>query len=117
MLVPMTGQDGLSAAEQTIARVLDQLERLYDQAETAIAAHANPDEAFRFATDFARRVHAIHDRQEIKLRELREDQAVRIKQAEETELSLAKLAGRIGVSKSRADQIVKAATARAVREE
>jgi hypothetical protein len=121
MLMPMTEP---TAAEQTVARVLEQLERLHEEAdlllaeaEAVIRDHPDPDEAFRLATAVVHRLNAIHDRQETKLRELREDQAVRIKQTEETELALTKLAGRLGVSRSRAHQLVQGAAKRAAREE
>jgi hypothetical protein len=91
--------------EQAISRTLDLIESLYDETADTIRAIANPDQAFRLATDFANRVRALHDEQETKLRKLRAEQAVRIKDQES--LSLAKLADRISVSKARADQLVR----------
>jgi DNA-binding transcriptional regulator YiaG len=97
--------DDAAAAEQAIARALDLVGELYDQAAAAVAAVADPAEAFRQATDFANRARTIHDEQETKLRKLRAAQAVRIRDKES--LSLARLADRISVSKTRADQLVR----------
>jgi len=102
MLTTMMDLDDLTAAEQTIAHVLDQVERLYEEAAIAIRAIADPDEAFRYATRFAERVQAIHDEQETKLRQLRAEQAMRIR--DEKALKLTELADRLGLSKQRMTQ-------------
>jgi hypothetical protein len=102
--------DDAVAAQDAISRALDGLEALYDRAAVAIAAVADPAEAFRQATDFAARAQRVHDEQETRLRKLRAEQAVRIRDKES--LSLAGLAQRISVSKTRADQLVRDAAAK-----
>jgi hypothetical protein len=92
-------------AEQAISRALDQVEALYAEVAATIREVADPDRAFRLATDFAARARAIHDEQETKLRKLRADQALRIKESKS--LSLGGLATRLSISKTRADQLVR----------
>src|SRR5262245_58176487 len=63
--------DELAAAQDAITRALEGIERLYAFAAWTIASIADPDQAFRVATDFAARARAVHDEQETKLRKLR----------------------------------------------
>jgi DNA-binding transcriptional regulator YiaG len=92
-------------AEQSIARALDRMAQLYDEAARTVEAISDPQEAFEVATALAEQVRALHDLQATKLRKLRARQAVRIREKES--LSLAALANRISVSKQRADQLVR----------
>lgn len=102
-------QEDPAKVEQELAGIRDQLVRLYEQAEAAIDAIEDPQAAFEVATGHQAKLRALHDKEEARSRGLRARQAVRIREAEE--LSLAKLADRIGVSKARADQLIRAAKA------
>lgn len=96
--------------EQAIADILERLDALYEEAETAIDAIANPDQAFQYASEFTDKVHDLHREIDVRLRELRGRQAIRIRDAHA--LALRPLAYRISVSKSRAGQLIKAAEAK-----
>lgn len=95
----------LASLEREISALLDQLDRLYEEAEATIAAITDPEEAFKRATEFVDKAHGFHNEVAGRFGKLRARQAVRIKQKES--LSLAGLADRISVSKARADQFVR----------
>ena len=98
-------------AEQAAADALEALSRAYEEAARAIRAIPEPQRAFAFATRLAKEMRDAHEQAS----ELRSEQVARIWEAEE--LSLAKLAQRIGVSKARADQLIRAAKGGKGREE
>ena len=91
--------------EEAAADALDALTRAYRAAAAAINAIPDPQRAFEYATQLA---NALRDTAQ-RASELRTQAAARIWEAEE--LSLAALAERIGVSKARADQLIRAARA------
>src|SRR5215216_1652054 len=91
--------------EEAAAEALDALTTAYREAVATINAIPNPQRAFEYATQLA---NALRDTYQ-QASELRTQAAARIWQAEE--LSLAALAERIGVSKARADQLIRAARA------
>jgi 3-methyladenine DNA glycosylase/8-oxoguanine DNA glycosylase len=91
--------------EEAAAEALDALTAAYHQAVAAINAIPDPQRAFEYATQLA---NALRDTYQ-QASELRTLTAARIWEAEE--LSLAALAQRIGVSKARADQLIRAARA------
>lgn len=95
----------MNEAERAISRALDQVEALYAEVAATIRGVADPDQAFRLATQFADQARAIHNQQETKLRKLRADQALRIQKSKS--LSLGGLASRLSISKTRADQLVR----------
>ena len=77
----------------------------YASARAAIEATADPHEAFQLASEFRDRIDEL-------VGEAAELRARMVQRVWETEqLSLAALAKRIGVSKSRADQFIQAAKA------
>jgi hypothetical protein len=96
--------------QQAIADILERLDALYEEAETTIDAIDNPDQAFTYASEFADKVHDLHREVDVRLRELRGRQAIRIRDA--NTLVLRRLADRVSVSKSRVDQLIKAAEAK-----
>jgi len=98
-----------AGVEQALASVREQLVRLYEQAIATIDAIEDPQVAFEVATEHQAKIRDLHDKEEARASRLRARQAVRIREAEE--LSLAALADRIGVSKARADQLIRAAKA------
>ncbi len=81
----------------------DALRDAYLAAAAAVEATRDPDEAFRHATE----LREATDRIVGAAAKLRARMAHRIWQAEG--MSLAKLAARIGMSKARADQLIRAA--------
>jgi hypothetical protein len=91
--------------EEAAAEALDALTAAYQEAVATINAIPNPQRAFEYATQLA---NALRDTYQ-QASELRTQAAARIWEAEE--LSLAALAERIGVSKARADQLIRAARA------
>jgi 3-methyladenine DNA glycosylase/8-oxoguanine DNA glycosylase len=106
----MAKQDA-NRAEQAAGEALDGLTRAYKEAAAAIEAIPDPQRAFAYATQLANLVRDLFP----EASELRSRTVARIWEAEE--LSLAALAQRIGVSKARADQLIRAAkTARAGKE-
>lgn len=107
MLESMSESD-LAGIEHEITALLDRLDRLYEEAAAAIDATTDPEQAFALATDLADTTRQVHDRIAGRLARLRARQVVRIRDRES--LSLAQLAGRISVSKARADQLVRDAT-------
>jgi hypothetical protein len=106
-------------AEQAIAHVVAQLaaqmDDAYAAAATTVSSIRDPQQAFEVATRLAEEIRKLHDLQIVKLRRLRAQQAVRIREKES--LSLAALAERISVSKQRADQLVRDAAGKAGRKE
>jgi tellurite resistance protein len=86
-----------------VQAAIDALARAYKHTATVLNAIEDDQEAFEQATLVADRLHALADAAS----ELRAKMVGRIWQREE--LSLAQLATRIGVSKTRADQMVKRA--------
>jgi len=103
-------ESDLADLEREITALLDRLDRLYEEAEAAIDNIADPDRAFRRATEFADQARDVQTRIASRFHKLRVRQVVRIKQAED--LSLQKLADRISVSKARADQLVRDAASK-----
>src|SRR5215211_6387960 len=91
--------------EEAAAQALDALTTAYQEAVATINAIPDPQRAFEYATQLA---NALRDTYQ-QASELRTQAAARIWEAEE--LSLAALAERIGVSKARADQLIRAARA------
>ena len=91
--------------EETAAEALDALTAAYREAVATIKAIPDPQRAFEYATQLANALRDIYR----EASELRTHTAARIWEAEE--LSLAALAERIGVSKARADQLIRAARA------
>jgi hypothetical protein len=91
--------------ETAAAEALDALTAAYREAVATINAIPDPQRAFEYATQLA---NALRDTYQ-EASELRTHAAARIWEAEE--LSLAALAERIGVSKARADQLIRAARA------
>jgi hypothetical protein len=90
-------------AEREVAQALDALAKAHKEAMAAIDAITDPQQAFERATTLANLLGDMRS----EAAELRARTAARIWEAEE--LSLAALAERIGVSKARADQIIRAA--------
>lgn len=97
------GDRSRESERQVLAAAHAALTRAYDQAVKAIEATPDPQEAFDAATGLASvlRRHADH------AAELRTQAVARIWEKER--ISLSTLAGRIGVSKTRADQFIRAA--------
>jgi YesN/AraC family two-component response regulator len=91
--------------EEAAAQALDALTAAYQQAVATINAIPDRQRAFEYATQLANTLRDTAQRAS----ELRTQAAARIWEAEE--LSLAALAERIGVSKARADQLIRAARA------
>ena len=91
--------------EEAAAEALDALTAAYRKAVATISAIPNPQRAFEYATQLANALRGTYE----EASELRTHAAARIWEAEE--LSLAALAQRIGVSKARADQLIRAAKA------
>jgi 3-methyladenine DNA glycosylase/8-oxoguanine DNA glycosylase len=91
--------------EDAAADALDALTRAYREAVATINAIPNAQRAFEYATQLANTLRDTYQQAS----ELRTQAAARIWEAEE--LSLAALAERIGVSKARADQLIRAARA------
>jgi hypothetical protein len=77
------------------------LEQAHTAATDAINAATDPQQAFTAATEWSSRLRKMHDQ----VAELRATCAARVWTAEQ--MSLAELAQRIGVSKARADQLVR----------
>jgi hypothetical protein len=88
--------------EQAVARALETIQAAYRRAASAIDKVDDAEQAFAHATDLANGLRETYQA----ATELRTQAVGRIWEAEE--LSLAKLAERIGVSKGRADQLVRA---------
>jgi hypothetical protein len=84
-------------------QALDTLTRATEQAEAAVSNAGDGREAFRLATELAGAFHQAAER----IARLRGQAARRTRDQEA--LTLRALADRIGVSKSRADQLVKEA--------
>jgi hypothetical protein len=106
MLDAMSGD--LADLEREIGALLDQLDRLYEEAEAAIDQISDPDRAFKRASDLAEKARIVHLRIAGRFAKLRARQAVRIR--DEQALSLQGLADRISTSKARADQLVRDAS-------
>ena len=89
---------GLAAFYTQVAATIDQL------------GESDPQAAFTLASEHQDALRSLHDQEENRASRLRARQAARIRDKEA--LSLAGLADRIGVSKSRADQLVNLAKQR-----
>lgn len=100
-------ESDLADLQQEITTLLDQLDRLYEEAAAAIDAIPDPDQVFKRATEFGDQFRATHDRIISRFHKLRVRRAVQIKQ--EASLSIAQLADRISVSKARAAQLLEKA--------
>jgi DNA-binding transcriptional regulator YiaG len=96
-----------AAAEQTLASMHAGLLRFYEQSIATIEGIEDPQVAFEVASAWQQTISALHEQQANQAARLRARQAVRIREREA--LSLAGLADRIGLSKSRAEQMVNAA--------
>jgi DNA-binding transcriptional regulator YiaG len=94
-------------AQRELDQLRQELDDLYATALASIEAIGDPMAAFEVATAWQQTIQTIHERQANQAARLRGRQATRIRNAEA--LSLASLADRIGVSKARADQLVRAA--------
>lgn len=106
MLDPMS--DPLADLEREISALLDQLDRLYEEAAAIIDAIPDPDEAFGRASKFADQARTAHTQIASRFHKLRVRRAVQIK--ERDALSINQLATRISVSKARADQLLRKAS-------
>lgn len=95
-----------AAVRQTLDQMRQGLAAFYEQIAATIdhLGSTDPQAAFELATQHALALRDLHDQEEGRASRLRARQAVRIREKEA--LSLAALADRIGVSKSRADQLV-----------
>jgi len=93
------------APEKALDASLDALSQVYEEATAAVRSISDPQRAVVAATELATFLRAKSE----DAAEVRNGLAYRIWKAEE--LSLSALAQRIGVSKARADQIIKAAKA------
>ena len=100
-------ESDLAELRREITGLLDQVDRLYEEAAAAIDAIPDPDEAFKRATEFADQARDAHTRIASRFHRLRVRQAVQIKQRDS--LSIGQLASRISVSKARADQLLRKA--------
>lgn len=100
----VTSDDDREAGEQ-LAEILASLAELLERAAGVIGRISDPHEAFRAASRFAT---VLRDAATEAAR-LRTETVARIWTAEK--MSLAELAGKIGVSKTRADQLVRATKA------
>jgi DNA-binding transcriptional regulator YiaG len=96
-----------AAAEAELDQLHQELADLYATALHSIESIDDPLAAFQVASAWQTTIRDLHDLEERRGSALRARQAVRIREAEA--LSLAKLADRIGVSRSRAEQLVNAA--------
>lgn len=85
------------------AQAIDELVRAYKEASALVAKIPEPQRAFALATDLVNRLQAIYG----EAGELRAQMVARIWEIEA--LSLAGLAKRVGISKTRADQLIRAA--------
>jgi hypothetical protein len=85
-------REGIAGFFASIAEEIDHL------------GESDPQAAFDLATEHQQALRALHGQEEARASRLRARQAARIRDKEA--LSLAGLADRIGVSKSRADQLV-----------
>ena len=95
----------MAKTEDPLSSSLTAMRKAYEQAVAAIEAVPDGEEAFSQATQLREAADALVGG----AAELRARMAGRIWEAEE--MSLAALAQRIGVSKTRADQLIKAARA------
>jgi hypothetical protein len=93
------------------ADLIAAIQDAYQAAASAIAATPDPNQGFALATELANLLRGLADAGA----ELRAQAVVRIWEAEQ--LSLSTLAQRIGVSKARADQLIKAARPKPERED
>ncbi|SRR6266699_229496 len=107
----MTGPASAREQASQLDALLAELHRAYSQATELIRSAGNPHDAFDAAT---RLTTALRDMADAAAR-LRGDAITAIWQAEE--LSLAALAKRVGVSKSRANQLIQAAARTSTRED
>jgi hypothetical protein len=103
--VPATEPGDDAAAARELRQVIRALVRNYDRATAAVLALADPQTRYDSASEVRELLRKMHDA----FAEIRTDAAAVIRESEK--LSLAGLAQRIGVSKSRADEIVRAAKA------
>jgi hypothetical protein len=94
-----------AAAARELRQVVRALVRNYDRATAAVLALADPQTRYDSASEVRELLRKMHDA----FADIRTDAAAAIWESEK--LSLAGLAQRIGVSKSRADEIVRAAKA------
>jgi DNA-binding transcriptional regulator YiaG len=95
--------EGEPDTPDTSEGVIAAVRRAYQAAAAAIAATPDPNEAFTQATELANLLRELADAGA----ELRAQAVARIWESEQ--MSLSTLAQRIGVSKARADQLIKAA--------
>jgi hypothetical protein len=86
---------------EEVRAALDEIDRIYERVAASIAA-ADHAAAFEAASEFAAKLRALGDR----AAQLRLESVGRIWDTDK--LSLAGLADRIGVSKSRADSLIRA---------
>jgi hypothetical protein len=93
--------------EGALASALEALQRAFDRATTAIGDAPSPQQAFEAASALADTLRVLADR----AAERRAQAVAQIWEAEQ--LSLAGLAQRIGVSRARADQILRSSRKRA----
>jgi hypothetical protein len=100
----------MSTDQAATRRTLEQMREGLSGFYAAIAAgidrlgETDPQAAFEFASEHQAALRALHGQEEARASRLRARQAARIREREA--LSLAGLADRIGVSKSRAEQLV-----------
>jgi DNA-binding transcriptional regulator YiaG len=98
-----------AAIEQRLHQIREGLTGFYAVIADAIdhLGEGNPEAAFKLASTHQDALRRFHGQEENRAARLRARQAARIRDRDA--LSLAGLANRIGVSRSRADQLVKAA--------
>lgn len=94
---PVTDRDPVAEVEAA----LDAFDVAYDQAAEAIKAVPDPDEAFRRANELAEKIRQLNTAAAV----LRTETAGRVWNSERMSLSV--LADRIGVSTTRAHQLIK----------
>jgi DNA-binding transcriptional regulator YiaG len=95
-----------AATRRTLEQMREGLAAFYAQVAATIdrLGESDPQAAFTLATAHQLALRDLHDQEETRASRLRARQAMRIREREA--LSLAGLADRIGVSKSRAEQLV-----------
>jgi hypothetical protein len=100
-----------AATRRTLAHARAGIVAFYTQVAATIdqLGESDPQAAFTLASEHQEALRTLHGQEEARASRLRARQAARIREKEK--LSLAALADRIGVSKSRADQLVNLAKA------